>query len=272
MMLEARGVGAASGGQVLLKGVSFTLDAGEWLMVAGPNGAGKTTLLRAVSQAIPYTGKVMVMGDDAAALSPRAFARRVAVLSQTNAVHYPFTVRQLVELGRYAHGGALSGGDAQGKDKTDDAMRLCGVRDLADRSALTLSGGELRRAFLAQVFAQDAPILLLDEPTGHLDLAYIRQIFEIVGEWLQRPGRAVLCVMHDLQLAARYGTKALLLDKGQVSAYGSAAEALTRENLRRVYGMDVPAWLDFLREPWDAMDKGEASKYNPGKGKGGSVG
>ena len=120
---------------------------------------------------------------------------------------------------------------------------------------LTLSGGELQRTFLAQVFAQNPQVLILDEPANHLDLIYQKHIFSLVKDWLKEPGRAVLSVVHDLSLARRYGTHALLLHGGKCIAQGRMREVLTPENLDKVYGMDVYKWMRELLGQWDGGER-----------------
>ena len=115
---------------------------------------------------------------------------------------------------------------------------------------LTLSGGELQRTFLAQVFAQDPQILILDEPANHLDLVYQKHIFSLIEQWLKEPGRAVLSVVHDLSLAKRYGTHAVLISQGKCTAQGEINQVLTPENLRAVYDMDVYAWMNDMLQQW----------------------
>ena len=116
---------------------------------------------------------------------------------------------------------------------------------------LTLSGGECQRVFLAQVFCQDPEILILDEPANHLDLPFQQELFSLVGDWLKRPGRAVITVMHDLTLARKYGSHALLLDRGACAAQGETSEVLTPEALQQVYGMDVYGWIRELLGTWN---------------------
>jgi len=203
---------------------------------------------------VPCTGKVIIQGSDAKSLSARALARRLAVLRQSHSLGYAFTVEQLVTMGRYAHQTAFSRGDPQGRQKVEEALALCGLSGIRGQNALTLSGGELQRAFLAQVFAQDAPLLLLDEPASHLDLAYQRLIFDTVRDWLQTPGRAVMSVVHDLQLARRYGTHALFMKQGRSVAFGARDSVFTRKNLQAVWDMKVGDWFIWLNEPW-LMDK-----------------
>ncbi len=249
-MLQAERLGVNYRGFEAVKDVSFHLKAGQWLMLAGPNGAGKSSLLQAVAQTVPCTGKVIIQGSDAKSLSARALARRLAVLRQSHSLGYAFTVEQLVTMGRYAHQTAFSRGDPQGRQKVEEALALCGLSGIRGQNALTLSGGELQRAFLAQVFAQDAPLLLLDEPASHLDLAYQQSTFELIAGWLKTPGRAVMSVVHDLQLARRYGSHALLMREGRCLASGEMEQVFSDGRLQQAFGMEVRAWFSFLQAPW----------------------
>ena len=250
-MLEGQHITVRLGGQTIVDGLSFTLREGQWLMLVGPNGAGKSTLIRAISQTLPYTGRVLLRGEDARRMRSADFARSVGVLAQQHSAQYAFSVEEVVSLGRYAYtSGPLSRGDGEGAARVEEALRLTGMAPLRRASVLTLSGGELQRTFLAQVFAQNPSILLLDEPANHLDLAYQRHIFSLVGDWLKTPGRAVLSVVHDLSLARLYGTHALLMNGGACVAQGETGSVLTRENLQAVYGMDVFAWMRGLLAQW----------------------
>lgn len=250
-MLTAEHITVRLDGQMIVDGLSLSLEAGQWLMLVGPNGAGKSTLIRAIAQSVPYTGRITLDGSDIRACKPAQLARKIGVLSQQHSVGYAYTVDEVVSLGRYAHAaGLLSGGDAEGKARVEEALRMTGLLPLRRASVITLSGGELQRTFLAQVFAQDPRLLILDEPANHLDLVYQKQIFSLIGEWLRTPGRAVLSVVHDLSLARRYGTHAVLMDRGRCAAQGTVLEALTPENLRAVYGMDVCAWMRELYAQW----------------------
>ena len=251
-MLEVSGVRVCYGGKKALGPLSFSLESGEWLMIVGPNGAGKSTLLGALSQTLPYTGQIRFDGADLSSLRPRALAAKIGMLSQSHAVGYAFTVGEIVRLGCYRHrAGVLSpaGGDIEAR--TAAALRQTGMRALERRSALSLSGGELQRAFLAQLFAQDPALMLLDEPTSHLDLLYQKQIFELVRSWLEKTGRTVISVVHDLSLARAYGTRALLLQHGETVCFGKPAQVFSPENLRAVYGMDVYAYHREMLALWE---------------------
>ena len=250
-MLKAERVTVCCDGQVIVDDLSFALEAGQWLMLVGPNGAGKSTLIRAIAQGVPYTGSITLDGRDIRAYKPAQLAQRIGVLSQQHSVGYAYSVEEVVSLGRYAHAaGFLSGGDAEGKARVEEALEMTGLAHLRHASVLTLSGGELQRTFLAQVFAQNPQILILDEPANHLDLVYQKHIFSLIGEWLKTPGRAVISVVHDLSLARRYGTHALLMDHGQSVAQGTIPETLTGENLQAVYGMDVFGWMREMYAQW----------------------
>ena len=249
-MLEVQNLNVRYGPLRVVDGVSFTVREGEWLMIVGPNGAGKSTVLNAVSQGVAYTGDIRLGGQDVRHMRPRERAQWLGTLSQSHAVGYAFTVEEIVRLGRYAYTGALEGRNREDASAVEAALAITGMAPYRSHSVLTLSGGELQRAFLAQVFAQNPRLLLLDEPTNHLDLAYQKQVFGLIREWLREPGRAAVSVVHDLSLARQYGTRALLLNGGKVVADGPIDQALSPDNLQRVYGMDVYAWMQKLLAAW----------------------
>ena len=250
-MLAAEHVTVRYGETPVLRDVSFRVEPGQWWMICGANGAGKSTLISAVTGALPYAGSIRLAGKEISRYRAGELARKAAVLNQSQAVGYGFTVREIVALGRYAyHTGFLRPGDSQGDGKIKDAMEMTGVSDLRDRSILTLSGGERQRVFLAQALAQDPDLLLLDEPANHLDLIYQKQMFSLIGEWLRHPGRAVMSVVHDLSMARHWGTHALLLHQGKPLAQGDISRVLTRDNLQKAYGMDVHQWMQTLLREW----------------------
>ena len=235
----------------VVENLSFRLEEGQWLMLIGPNGAGKSSLIHAIAQGVPYTGRIAVEGRDVRACKPAQLAKRIGVLSQQHSVGYAYTVEEVVTLGRYAYSaGFLSGRDDEGPAKVEQALDITGMRGLRHASMLTLSGGEIQRAFLAQVFAQDPSILILDEPANHLDLVYQKHIFSLIRDWLKQPGRAVLSVVHDLSLARRYGSHAVLMHEGRCVARGLMNDVLTADNLQAVYGMDVNQWMRELLGQW----------------------
>jgi len=250
-MLKGNHITVRYGDHTVVDDLSFELLEGQWLMLVGPNGAGKTTLIKAIAQGVPYGGSMELEGKDIRRCKPAQLARKIGVLSQKNSVGYGYTVEEVVGLGRYAHSsGFLSGRDDGGMAQVERALEMTGITDLRHASMLALSGGELQRTFLAQVFAQDPEILILDEPANHLDLKYQQHIFPLVARWLETPGRAVLSVVHDLSLARRYGTHAILMDQGRCAAQGEIAQVLTPDNLRGAYDMDVYAWMREMLAQW----------------------
>ena len=251
ILLETEDLCVRFGDREAVRHVDLTLEEGGWLMVAGPNGAGKSTLVNALSGAVPCEGTVRCLGRDLKTYRPGELARVMGVLSQNHYVSYSFTVREVVRLGRYAYTrGVFAGRDPDCGDAVERALRDTGLEELADRSVLRLSGGELQRVFLAQLFAQEPKILLLDEPTNHLDLVYQKTLTELVSRWLETPGRAVLSVMHDLSLARRFGTKALLMSRGEAAACGPGETVFSPGTLQRVYGMDVQGWMRDVFASW----------------------
>ena len=250
-MLAVKGLSVTLGGQQIVHPLDFSIQDGDWMMLIGPNGAGKSTLLNALAQGLAYQGSITFDGRDVRHMKARERARSMALLSQRHGVGYAFTAEEVIRLGRYAQTGFLRGESGEDERHVQEAARLCDLQNILHQSVLTLSGGELQRVFLAQVFAQNPRLLLLDEPANHLDLPFQRQIFELISGWLRTPGRAVISVVHDLSLARRYGKTALLLNRGHVAAQGAATDVLGRDALRVVYGMDVHAWMRELLRGWE---------------------
>ena len=250
-MLKAENITVRFGERTVVDHLSFHLHEGQWLMLVGPNGAGKSTLIETISQGVAYTGNILLEGRDIRRFKAAQLARKVGVLAQKNAVGYAYTVDEVVGLGRYAYTQSfLSTRDDGGKDQVERALSLTGLTDLRHASVLTLSGGELQRTFLAQVFAQNPQILILDEPANHLDLKYQQHIFSLISDWLKTQGRAVISVVHDLSLARKYGTHAVLMNRGKNISQGKIDEVLTQDNLKTVYDMDVYGWMREMLEKW----------------------
>ena len=250
-MMQVKDLSLRLEGKRILTDVGFKLEPGQWLMLVGPNGAGKSSLLHALAQGRPYEGQILFEGRDLRRMKGRERAKCLALLSQLNEVGYAFSARELIRLGRYAYGGFIRGADQEDEQRILEAARMTGIEPILHQNVLTMSGGELQRVFLAQVLAQDPKLLLLDEPANHLDLQYQQQIFDLIAQWIQEPGRAVISVVHDLSLARLYGSHALLLSGGAVAAYGTMAEALDGDRLNEVYGMDVRAWMRGLLKGWE---------------------
>ncbi len=254
-MLKVKDLVVAYGSKKVVDHVSFEVKEGDWLMIVGPNGAGKSTILNAITQGVAYSGEVELNGTDIRRKKALERAREVGVLAQKHHVGYEFTVEEIVRLGRYAYAShLLSGRKDADEDAVTHALQLTGMEKKRDQSILTLSGGEQQRTFLAQVFAQNPPLLLLDELTNHLDLVYQKQVFELIQEWLKTPGRAVVSVVHDLSLAKTFGNRALLMNHGKPVVQGPVEEVLSSGQLDPVYGMDVRGWMQQMLGQWSSED------------------
>ena len=250
-MLEARNITVSFDDYVAVRDISFDLEAGQWLMIAGPNGAGKSTLINAISQGIPYSGTITMDGRPLRALKQTEVAKNIGFLMQRNSVQYAYTVEDIVALGRYSYRkGFLRSEDDDCRKKVDAALEMTGLTPLRKHNAMTLSGGELQRTFLAQLFAQDPRVLILDEPANHLDPAYQKQIFALIRDWLSVPDRGVISVVHDLSLAKHFGTHALLMDRGRCVSCGTVTDALSDPRLKEAYDFDVSAWMRELSGEW----------------------
>ena len=250
-MLEVKALSVRYGEAQVLTDVSFRVRSGEWLMITGPNGAGKSTLLEALTQGVAYSGEIFLHGRGIRTYKPRERAHNVGLLHQRYAAGYAFTVEEVVRLGRYAYHDALGGFDKADEAAVEQALRQTGVEAIRSHPVSQISGGEVQRAFLAQLFAQNPKILMLDEPSSHLDLAYQKQILELIQTWLKEEGRAVISVVHDLSVARKFGTRVLLLDRGRAVADAPPEEALSPALLQAVYGMDVSAWMRGLYGVWN---------------------
>ena len=253
MQLDVTDLTVRYGALTVLDGVSFTVRAHDFWMLCGPNGAGKSTVVSALLQAAPYKGDILLDGQRLSAMRPRARAHRIGFLQQTHAVGFAYAVEEVVRLGRYAY---PSGGRGAADDAAvEAALRRTGMLEKRRQNVLTLSGGELQRTFLAQLLAQDPPLIVLDEPANHLDPQYQRAVFTLLDEWRRQPGRAVVAVVHDVSLARRFGTRALLLKNGKTLACGDPAEALSTANLSAAYDMDLSGWMRELSAPWNERNE-----------------
>ncbi|NLA95627.1 MAG: ABC transporter ATP-binding protein [Clostridiaceae bacterium] len=250
-MLDVRDLTVRYGDLTILDRISFQVNPGDWLMIIGPNGAGKSTIIHAVSQVAPYQGEILLKGRNIRDYKAGHRAQLLGVLTQHHPLNYPFSVEEVIRLGRYAYAPWIfSRSDDEGEAYIQRAIEQTGLGSMLKQSILTLSGGEIQRVFLAQLFAQNPNILILDEPANHLDLVYQKQTFGLLKDWLKKPDRAIVSVVHDLGPARAYGERALLLNKGKVEAQGPIGEVLTEANLNRVYGMDVFAWMRNMLGQW----------------------
>jgi iron complex transport system ATP-binding protein len=233
--LRASSVRVRRGCRDLVSEVSLEAHYGSLLAIVGPNGAGKSTLLRALAGLLPYEGEVRVGSSSLAALSATARARALGYVPQRSAMAEGVAVYDVVAQARFAHRAGLGFGRSQ-DPVVDQVLARCGLAPFARRSFETLSGGEQRRVLMARALATQARVLLLDEPSAGLDVAYSLHLFESLAE-LRAEGYALICVLHELDEVRRFADHALLLHEGRSAAYGATAAVLTHERVRAVYGV-----------------------------------
>lgn len=222
-----------------LDSVDMLVPSGALYAVLGPNGSGKSTLLRALLGMVPLVaGRAQVCGRLVADWDRRALAREVGVVTQSESVAFPITVREAVAMGRYPHLGPLQSETPTDREAVSEAMRMCDVEPLAHRFLSTLSGGEIQRTRVARAFAQEPNVLVLDEPTASLDVRHEMEILELLRASADR-GMTIFLITHHLDLAARFADRLLLLERGRVAAEGEPREVLREETLQRVYGWPI---------------------------------
>jgi iron complex transport system ATP-binding protein len=220
--------------------VDLVVPTAQFCAVIGPNGSGKSTLLRLLLGAEKPDSGVALVEDAPAVDADRAsLARRIGVVTQTEEIVFPITVRDLVAMGRYPHLGAFRAPGAADHAAVDRALEYCSLVGFAQRPIHTLSGGERQRARIARALAQEPRILVLDEPTAALDVAHEMTIFELMHRLTVESGVTVLLVTHNINLAARYASMLVLMDRGTVAAAGDAPAVLTRLQIESVYHWPV---------------------------------
>jgi len=237
--LAARGIGIVFDGVRVVDRVDLEVAVGEWVAIIGPNGSGKTSLLRALAATVSHEGTVTIDGGDLAGLSRRAAARRIAMVPQRPTLPEGMAVLDYVLLGRTPHLGYLAVESDHDVAVALDALERLGAAGLVDRRLESLSGGERQRVVLARAMAQQADVLLLDEPTTALDVGHAQQVLELVDAIRVERGMAVVAAIHDLTLAAQYADRLVLLVRGRVVASGTPEEVLTEEGLEVFTGATV---------------------------------
>jgi iron complex transport system ATP-binding protein len=238
-IIEAAGLSVAYRARIALRDIDLRIDRGERLAIVGPNGAGKSTFLRAVAGLVtPAIGTVELDGQRLAGLDRLAVARRLAVVPQVGALPFATTVEEVVALGRLPHEHPIRGLRPADRSAIAAAIEQVGVGHLLGRDARELSLGERQLVLLAMAVAQDAPVLVLDEPTVHLDLRHQVEVMELLVDLNERNGTTVIAVLHDLGLAAHFFPRIVVLAGGRVVGDGPASEVLAPDRIREVFEVD----------------------------------
>jgi len=242
-MLEIKGLSVDLNAETVLREISFSAKLGKMLGIIGPNGAGKTTLLRAISGLIPIRkGDVKLGGENLADKSTVERARLIASVPQISTLPAAFNVWDMVMLGRTPYLNWLGQTSSQDEEITRIALQQTQSLNLATHKVGELSAGEQQRVLLARALVQSTPVLLMDEPTTHLDLRYQIELLDLVQQLTRQKNLTTIIVLHDLNLAGRYADELMLLDFGQITAFGKPKKVLTDTGLSRVY--QIPILVD----------------------------
>jgi iron complex transport system ATP-binding protein len=235
-MISVEDVSAGYASRPVLRNVTLRVARGDFVGLIGPNGCGKTTLLRVISGVLPPSaGRVRLRGSDLRKIGSRKLARAMACLPQHFSLDLAFTVRELVLMGRSPHLPRIGGETRRDFEIVQSAMDLAALSHLADRLITEISGGERQRVLIAMCLAQEPEVLLLDEPASHLDIAHQLSVLDLIAKLNRQTGMTVVAVFHDLNLAAEYCQRLLVLNEGRVEALGRPQDVLTAEMILRVY-------------------------------------
>jgi iron complex transport system ATP-binding protein len=241
--IELRNVSLSRNNTVILQNINLAIPGGEWTSIVGPNGAGKSTLVQALAGLLPYEGSIQIGGAELRSIAIKARAQHIAWLEQATSIpdglDFGLRVYDIAMLGRLPHQNWLSISSAVDHRAVEQAMRQTAVWDLRERFFSQLSGGERQRLVIARAIAQEAPILLLDEPTAALDIGHQQQALELVDKLRREHGLTVVSAMHDLTLAGIYSDRLILMHAGHVVAQGPAGDVLRPETLGEFYGVSV---------------------------------
>lgn len=245
MTLETRDLKFDYNKKAVLDGIDLMIRKGEILGILGPNGCGKTTLLKNLNKNLsPHGGCVLLDGSDLEEMSKKEIARTVAVVPQGNDIKFAFTVRDIVSMGRMPFMRTFDGESSKDGEIIAEAMRRTGIEEFSGRIISTMSGGERQRVIIARALAQTPEILLLDEPTLHLDINAQFDVLDLVSELAEKDGLTVVMVSHDLPMVARYCDRIVFIHDRKIHSMGSPEEVLTPENMAAVFGVDAELGTD----------------------------
>lgn len=236
-VLQVRDVSVALTGKAILSKISFAVSPGEFIAIVGPNGAGKSTLLRTLRRFYKMqAGEILLFDSALESLSEKKLAASIAYMQQELHLGFGFTVKQIVLTGRYPYLAWWQNEGKQDHEIAEKYMEFMGVRQFSDQPMQSLSGGERQRVLFAKALAQETPLIFLDEPTANLDLLYQEELFHYCQRLCQQ-GKTILLVAHDLKLAAKYCSRMLLMEKGEIIADGVPETVINAHNLEATYGI-----------------------------------
>lgn len=265
-MLTLRDVSAGYGGVDVVKNISLQVKRNENLLIIGPNGCGKTTLLKTIVNLLSFKGEIEIGEISVRKMKQTEISRKIAMLSQSFGIYFSYTVFETVMMGRYLHIKDRLWGRPSDEDRefVIHCLKTVDLLSEQDREITTLSGGQLQRVFLARTLAQDPEIILLDEPTNHLDLKYQFELVEYLKAWSRHGNRAVVGILHDLNLAMRLGDNIMVMQDGKTRACGKSCDVITSGLLQDVYGMDVTGYMTESLKIWESLKAREQADASAG--------
>ncbi|MDR0314057.1 MAG: ABC transporter ATP-binding protein [Treponema sp.] len=250
-MLKVKNLYSGYGGPDIIRDIHLQANPGEILAVIGPNGCGKTTLLKTLAKLLPYRGEILLEQTEISLLSRKNLARKIALLAQTTGIYFPYSVYDTAALGRYSHSTSFFKNlSREDKEIISQVLIKLELMDVKDRLISELSGGQLQRVFLARTLVQNPDLILLDEPTNHLDLKHQVELLEYLSYWAKENNKAVIAVLHDLNLARRYADNAALMCNGMMVSSGKCESVLSGDMLKETYGLDIRAFMIESLQKW----------------------
>lgn len=238
--IAGKNISFSYGNEEILEKLTFEINKGSFVSIIGPNGSGKSTLLKNISAELtPKTGMVFLENQDIFRIKKKVLAQNMAVVPQDTGVDFAFSVMETVLMGRMPHQTRFQGDSDRDIEIAQESMELTNTWYLRDRAINELSGGERQRVIAARALTQQPKVLLLDEPTSHLDIQHQLELLELIEHLNRAKGLTVIAVLHDLNLAAQFSQKIILLNKGKIRAYGDPQEVLTVDNIREIYHVEV---------------------------------
>lgn len=225
---------------LVLKEISFNIEKGKFVSIIGPNGSGKSTLLKTINQLYsPSQGNILIDGNDINRLKKKELARKIALVPQDTLIDYEFTVEDIVLMGRHPYKGRFQKENENDYKIVNEALKMTNTLHLKDRVITEISGGERQSVIIAKALAQKPSIILLDEPTSHLDINHQIEILNLLKRLNKETGTTIVIVIHDINLASRYSDEIIMLNEGEILGMGSPEKVITKNNIEFAYELKV---------------------------------
>lgn len=226
--------------KIVLDKVSFKIEKGKFVSIIGPNGSGKSTLLKTLNNIYhPWEGKVYIDGNDINNFKKKELAKKIALVPQDTNIDYEFTVEEIVFMGRHPHKGRFQKEDKDDYEIIEEALEMTNTKHLRDRMITEISGGERQRVIIAKALAQNPSIILLDEPTSHLDINHQIETLNLLKKLNRHKGTTIILVIHDINLGVRYSDEIIMLNGNKILSIGSPEKVITKENIELAYNIEV---------------------------------